>query len=57
MTNPRFFVKVLLLPSATVYLESVDRSIIVSKNEWKSQMSIYFGPLTLIASHPALMVE
>lgn len=43
----------LLLPSVTVYVKSVDRIIVVSENEWKSQMSTYFRS-TLIPSCPAL---
>lgn len=52
MTNPGFFVEALLLLSATVYLESADHGIVVSENEWKSQMSTYFGQKGLLEPFP-----
>lgn len=45
-----------LLPSATVYLESADRGIVVSANEGKIQMSTYFGQKGLLEPSPSTLI-
>ena len=56
MTNAGFFMETSLLPSATVYLESVDRGIVVSANGWKFQLSTYFGQKRALAAFPSTLI-